>query len=147
MDSRRVAAAGYGWMAYLVLIVSSLGGVAQPAMQQLMTGVTPKNAQGELQGALASVQSLMGVILGPLVMTGTLSYFSQPDAPIHFEGANFFLAGILAAMAMVPFLLGVRANREEVKEIDKEARAAEEPTGDPTEMDPSMGTSPAHADD
>lgn len=141
------AAAGYGWMAYLVLIVSSLGGVAQPAMQQLMTGVTPKNAQGELQGALASVQSLMGVILGPLVMTGTLSYFSQPDAPIHFEGANFFLAGILAAMAMVPFLLGVRANREEVKEIDKEARAAEEPTGDPTEMDPSMGTSPAHTDD
>ena len=58
-----------------------------------------------------------------------------------------FIFAFLAAMAMVPFLLGVRANREEVKEIDKEARAAEEPTGDPTEMDPSMGTSPAHTDD
>ena len=116
----------YGWMAYAVLIFASLGGVAGPATQQLMTGVTPKNAQGELQGALASVQSLTQTIIGPLLMTGTLSYFSQPDAPVHFKGANFFLAGILAALAFIPFMAGVRANREEVQHIDEDARHADD---------------------
>ena len=117
----------YGWMVYFVLIFSSLGGIAQPAMQTLMTGLTPKNAQGELQGALSSVQSLAGVIIGPFVMTQVLSYFAQPDAPIHFKGANFFLAGVLAAIALIPFLMGVRTNRENVHEIDDEVKHGETP--------------------
>lgn len=121
------SSAVYGWMAYAFLIVSSFGGVAGPATQQLMTGVTPKNAQGELQGALASVQSLTQTIIGPLVMTSTLSYFSQPDAIIHFKGANFFLAGILAGLAFIPFMAGVRANRKTVHEIDEEVKHGETP--------------------
>ena len=121
------AGAVYGWMAYAFLIFSSFGGVAGPATQQLMTGVTPKNAQGELQGALASVQSLSQTIIGPLLMTGTLSYFSQDDAPIQFEGANFLLAGIFAALAFIPFMAGVRANRETVQDIDEEVKQGESP--------------------
>lgn len=125
------SSAVYGWMAYAFLIVSSLGGVAGPSVQQLMTGVTPKNAQGELQGALASVQSLAQTIIGPLLMTGTLSYFSQENAVIHFKGANFFLAGILAALAFIPFLAGVRANREEIHDIVEDIIHADDPPADP----------------
>lgn len=121
------AGAVYGWLAYVFLIISSFGGVAGPATQQLMTGVTPKNAQGELQGALASVQSLTQTIIGPLLMTGTLSYFSQESAVIHFKGANFFLAGVLAALAFIPFMAGVRANRETVHDIDEEVKHGETP--------------------
>ena len=112
----------YGWMAYAVIAVSSLGGVANPAMQQLMTGVTPKNAQGELQGALASVQSICGLIIGPLVMTQTLQYFANPNPIVIFKGANFLLAGLLAAIALIPFFLGVKANEEKVHEVDDLAR-------------------------
>ena len=114
------SASVFGWMAYCVIVISSFGGIAQPAMQTLMTGVTPKNAQGELQGALASVQSLAGVIIGPFVMTQVLSYFAQPEAPVTFLGANFFLSGTLALIAMLPLFLGIRANREKVHELEEE---------------------------
>ena len=127
------SASVYGWMAYCVIVFSSFGGVAQPAMQSLMTGVTPRNAQGELQGALASVNSIAGLIIGPFLMTQVLSYFAQPDAVIHFKGANFFLAGTLALIAMVPFMLGVRANRETVAHIDEEAVHSDETEGETTE--------------
>lgn len=109
----------YGWMAYTVTLVGSLGSFANPAMQQLMTGVTPKNSQGELQGALASVQSICGLIIGPLLMTQTLKYFSNDNPIVVFKGANFFLAGILAAIAVIPFLLAVKANKEKVHEVDE----------------------------
>jgi len=117
----------FGWMAYAFLVISSFGGVAGPATQQLMTGVTPKNAQGELQGALASVQSLSQTIIGPLVMTATLSYFSQDNAVVQFKGASFFLSGILAALAFIPFMAGVRANRKTVHDIDEEVKQGETP--------------------
>lgn len=126
----------YGWMAYCVIVVSSLGGVAQPAMQALMTGVTPRNAQGELQGALASVNSIAGLIVGPLLMTQILHYFAQPDAPVTFKGANFALAGVLALLAMIPFYLGVRANREKVKAVDADIRHKDDATV--TEPDASL---------
>ena len=121
------AGAVYGWMAYAFLAVSAFGGVAGPATQQLMTGVTPKNAQGELQGALASVQALSTTIIGPLIMSQTLSYFAKPEAIVQFKGANFVLAGILAALAFIPFMKGVRANRVVVRSIDEEVKHGDTP--------------------
>lgn len=125
------AGAYEGWMAYAVIVFSSLGGVTNPAMQQLMTGVTPKNAQGELQGALASVQSVCGLIIGPLLMTQTLQFFANPNPIVVFKGANFLLAGILAALVFIPFLLGVKANREKVHEVDEKVTHGETPDAEP----------------
>ena len=96
-----------------------------------MTGVTPKNAQGELQGALASVQSVCGLIIGPLLMTQTLQFFANPNPIVVFKGANFLLAGILAALVFIPFLLGVKANREKVHEVDEKVTHGETPNAEP----------------
>ncbi|MEM9225708.1 MAG: MFS transporter, partial [Pseudomonadota bacterium] len=52
------AFAGLGWIAYLVIPISALGGVVGPAVNTIMSNVTPKNAQGELHGASASIQAL-----------------------------------------------------------------------------------------
>jgi DHA1 family tetracycline resistance protein-like MFS transporter len=52
------AAATEGWMVFLIIPFGALAGVLGPAINQIMTARTPKNAQGELQGAIASVQSL-----------------------------------------------------------------------------------------
>lgn len=95
--------------AYLIIPVSSFAGVTAPAMNSIMSAQTPKDAQGELQGAVASLQSF-GLIFGPLAMTETLRAFSKDDAPIHFPGAAFALASILAAIAIIPFFAGMRAN-------------------------------------
>ena len=42
-------------------------------------------------------------------MTQTLFYFSRAGAPIHFPGAPFIVAATATALALVPFLVGVRA--------------------------------------
>ena len=94
---------------YLIIPISSFAGVAMPAMNAIMTAQTPKNAQGELQGALASIQAF-GLIFGPLVMTETLRAFSVEGAPIYFPGSAFVLASILVATALLPLFAGMRAN-------------------------------------
>jgi DHA1 family tetracycline resistance protein-like MFS transporter len=54
----------------------------------------PRNEQGELQGALTSLISVT-TIIGPVVMTFLFSFFTKPDARIHFAGAPFLLGAIL----------------------------------------------------
>ena len=79
-------------------------------MNSLMSSVTPRNAQGELQGASASLNSF-AMIFGPLLMSGALYYFTEQAAPVHFPGAAFLLAAVLTALAILPFLRGVQANK------------------------------------
>jgi DHA1 family tetracycline resistance protein-like MFS transporter len=96
-----------GWMALAVIPLSSLGGFTSPALNTLMSNVTPSNAQGELHGANASLGAL-GMMLSPLVMTQTLHAFSVPQAPVYFLGAAFLLAAALSVVAVPPFLWAMR---------------------------------------
>ena len=105
-----------GWMIYAIIPLSAFGGVFGPSLNQIMSGLTPRNAQGELQGATASLNAF-SIILAPLLMTQTLHAFSAPGAPVYFPGAAFLLASILTAVALVPFMLGVRANRDKVADL------------------------------
>ena len=95
---------------YLVIPLSSLAGVTAPAMNAIMSAQTPDDAQGELQGAVASLQSF-GLIFGPLVMTETLRAFSVENARVYFPGSAFALAAILVAIAIIPLMAGLRANK------------------------------------
>ena len=107
------AFAGLGWVVFLIIPLGALGGVASPTLNSLMSTVTPKNAQGELQGASASLNSF-AMIFGPMIMDGALFYFTEPGTPLHFPGAAFLLAGILTAFSIIPFLRGVEANKEKL---------------------------------
>jgi DHA1 family tetracycline resistance protein-like MFS transporter len=69
-------------------------------MNALMSQHIPANAQGELQGAVASVYSLSS-ILGPPLMTQVFGYFSGPKAPIEFPGAAFVTAAALTVASGV----------------------------------------------
>jgi DHA1 family tetracycline resistance protein-like MFS transporter len=73
--------------------------IAYPSMNAIMSKQAPPDAQGELQGGVASMMSLT-TILGPLLLTQTLGGFSAADAPIYFPGAAFLLAAILALAAL-----------------------------------------------
>ncbi|PKP82890.1 MAG: tetracycline resistance MFS efflux pump [Alphaproteobacteria bacterium HGW-Alphaproteobacteria-18] len=105
------AFAGAPLLAYLIIPFAALGGVTMPANSALMSSLTPPDAQGELQGAASSVNAL-GMIIGPLIMSGALYAFSREGAPIQFGGAAFLLAAALTAAAFLPFLRGVAANRD-----------------------------------
>jgi DHA1 family tetracycline resistance protein-like MFS transporter len=87
-----------GWMVYPVFLVSALSGLGYPSLNALISNRTPENAQGELQGALAALTSI-SEIAGPLAMTGMLSFFSSPAAPVYFPGAAFLLATALTFVA------------------------------------------------
>lgn len=83
-----------GWMMFVFLIPYCFGGVAQPALQAVMAGQVPPNAQGELQGALASLQSASAIV-GPLLMNNLFFYFSHSEAPVYLPGAPFFVGGFV----------------------------------------------------
>jgi MFS transporter, DHA1 family, tetracycline resistance protein len=92
------AFAGQGWMMYAITVVYCFGGIAGPALQGIMAGVVPPNAQGELQGGFTSMMSLTS-IFGPLIMNGLFSYFTNPQAPIYFPGAAMLLGAVLTLIA------------------------------------------------
>ena len=107
------AFAEQGWMVYAIIPLGALGGVTGPSINSLMSTLTPRNAQGELQGASSSLNSL-AMIIGPLTMNGALYWFTRENAPVHFGGAAFLLAAVLTVVAIVPFLRGVRENRSAI---------------------------------
>jgi DHA1 family tetracycline resistance protein-like MFS transporter len=109
-----VAFLGYGlvplgWMLFPALVVGSLGGIANPAMQSVMSKQAGPSSQGELQGALASIQSVAAII-SPLVMTQLFAHFSRHDVSIYLPGAPYVLSAVLTAGCV---LFALRATRAE----------------------------------
>ena len=92
--------ASAGWMIYPIILFGALGGIGQPALQGVMSRITPPNAQGELQGAMTGLQSL-SMVFGPLAMSPLFNYYSSPDAPVQMPGAAFFLASALTVLALI----------------------------------------------
>jgi DHA1 family tetracycline resistance protein-like MFS transporter len=88
------------WMMFVFLVPYCLGGIAQPALQSVMAGKVPPNAQGELQGAITSTMSLAAII-GPFVMNNLFFYFTHSDAPVYLPGAPFFLGAVLMATSFL----------------------------------------------
>lgn len=94
------AFANQSWMMYAILIIYGLGGIAGPTLQSVISVQVPKNEQGELQGALASLASATAIV-GPPLMTNTFYYFTHDDAPINFPGAPFLLGFGLIVISLL----------------------------------------------
>ena len=84
------------WMMFAIIAVYSLGGIAGPALQSVISSKVPANEQGDIQGALTAVVSITSII-GPPLMTNTFYYFTHNEAPFKFPGAPFFLGFLLMA--------------------------------------------------
>ena len=63
-----LAVAASGWVPFALLPLFAGGGMALPALQAMVTREVDDAHQGELQGTLASITSLIGVA-GPLIVT------------------------------------------------------------------------------
>lgn len=83
-----------GWMMYAFTVVYCLGGIAQPALQGIISNHVPANEQGELQGGLTSLMSATSIV-GPPVMTTLFAKFTAKDAPIHLPGMPFLVGAVL----------------------------------------------------
>ena len=79
----------------------SLGGLAGPPAQSMITHQVDPHEQGRLQGALTSLQSFAG-IFGPALFANLFALFISDHAPVkHLPGAAFLLAAILIAAALL----------------------------------------------
>ena len=92
-----------------------------PNTNALMSRRIPSNAQGELQGAVASLLSL-GSIVGPVIMTQLFGHFSAPGARPHVPGAAFFFAGLLAAACYGVFWASTRTSPADESTREKTTR-------------------------
>jgi DHA1 family tetracycline resistance protein-like MFS transporter len=85
-------------MVIAAIIVGALTGMTFPAMQSLMTVRVSEDAQGELQGAIASTISLTSII-GPVMMTQIFGHFAD-DTGIFFPGAPYLVSLALLVVAI-----------------------------------------------
>lgn len=92
--------ASSSWMMYAIMVPFAMGGLAGPAFQGIISSQVSKSEQGELQGALTSLNSIAGIIGQPL-MLWLFRAFTAKKAPVYFPGAPFVLGSILTVISIV----------------------------------------------
>ena len=98
-----------GWLVFVFLPLTTLGEVSSPAIQGIMSRAVPNDAQGELQGIVASIRAV-AMVIGPLLMTGLFSIFTRDGTLLYFPGAPFLMA-MMFALAALAVLAGVKEKR------------------------------------
>jgi DHA1 family tetracycline resistance protein-like MFS transporter len=99
------AYAGYGtapqgWMIYLIVCFASIGGIASPAAQSLITKSVSPTEQGAVQGGLTAIQSV-GSIAGFLLAPFVFAWFNGDHAPAVVPGASLYLSALLQGVGLV----------------------------------------------
>jgi DHA1 family tetracycline resistance protein-like MFS transporter len=89
-----------GWMLYVILCFGSLAGVTMPTVQGVVSRLAGADEQGSVQGALASLASITG-ILGPLMVTRLFAYFISARAPVLLPGIAYFFSASLMLIALI----------------------------------------------
>ena len=100
----------FGWMMYIVIVVGAAQGFIAAPLQSLMSSQVSADSQGELQGALGSMASLVS-ILSPPFMTQTFAWFSAANAPVYFPGAPFLAAAFFTLLGLVAMVRALRLGR------------------------------------
>jgi DHA1 family tetracycline resistance protein-like MFS transporter len=110
--SGAIGYAGFGlatesWMMFALLVTWFFAAIVMPTMNAFMSHRISPDAQGELQGAVASLFSLSAII-GPPVLTHIFARFTAPDSRWHVPGAAFLFAAVLALGSLLIFWLSTR---------------------------------------
>jgi DHA1 family tetracycline resistance protein-like MFS transporter len=97
-----VATAGSSAALYFWCALSAFGGLAGPSVNSILSNQVPADSQGELQGIMASSNSV-AMIIGPLLLTQTFTYFTSSSAPVYLPGSAFWIAALLTVIALILF--------------------------------------------
>jgi DHA1 family tetracycline resistance protein-like MFS transporter len=97
-----------GWVALALTPLTALGSIAGPALQGIMSRTASDDQQGELQGALTSINAVASIV-APMMMTQTFFYFTHSNAVAYLPGAPFLLAAVLVVGAILVYLPMLRS--------------------------------------
>jgi len=120
------ALATHGWMVYVVMTFAALQGLVFPSMNSTLSRIVAADEQGELQGGVASLQSVAAII-GPPLLTGAFERFTREGARPFLPGAPYFAAAALTISAMTVaglFARGVFRRSAEAAAASSAAAAA-----------------------
>ena len=102
------------WQVFVYVPLWLIAALSMPTINAMMSKRVPPNAQGELQGANASLMSISAVI-GPVLVTQVFAAFTGPGAWVYFPGAPFLLGAAITLSAAV--LLKVVLKRHPTPEL------------------------------
>ena len=91
-----IALLGYGLapnllVVLILLVIHAPEGFVHPALTAIMSKEAPEDAQGELQGGIASLQSI-GMLIGTVLFTQMFGWFMQPNPIIVSPNVSYFVA-------------------------------------------------------
>lgn len=106
------------WGAFLLLLPIIVQAPVQPSLMALMSRRGLADTQGEVQGISAMAMGL-GALVAPLLLTGTMAWFTGQGAPVQFPGAAFIVAALfgLLALAMLRRLPRVMRSADDLDQI------------------------------
>ncbi|MBD3746910.1 MAG: MFS transporter [Sphingopyxis terrae] len=87
------------WGAFLLIVPIMFQAPVQPSLSAILSRRADAGAQGEVQGISAMAMGL-GQIVAPLLLTGTMAWFTGANAPVHFPGAAFLVAALFGLFAI-----------------------------------------------
>lgn len=89
-----------GWFYLATMPVFALMGLLMPGLMGLMSRRTPPNEQGQLQGAMQSLQGIAAII-GPSIFGLTFAWSIRNDATLNIPGLAVYLAAAFLALALL----------------------------------------------
>ena len=92
-----------GTLALVLIPVSSLSGLANPALKAEMSDRVASTQQGELQGALASLHAI-GMIAAPFVYTQVFAAFTGARGWAEMPGMVFAIPMLLSLLSLILLL-------------------------------------------
>ena len=104
--------------AFLLAPVSALGAIVIPAMRGIMANKAEDNQQGEVQGIVASTQSL-AVIFAPLVLTYVFYASTRPESSFNLPGAPFLFSAAIVSLSLAIFVTRRKGSISERKQHNK----------------------------
>ena len=103
-----------GWVAMALTPLTALGSIAGPALQGIMSRTASDSQQGELQGAVTSINAV-ATIVAPLLVTQTFWYFTAGSGHFYLPGAPFLLSALLTIGCIALFMQTPRPTRPRAK--------------------------------
>jgi DHA1 family tetracycline resistance protein-like MFS transporter len=88
------------WQMFVVLSFMLLGSVTFPTLFGLLSKEVDASRQGELQGVLGAIQSMLQGI-GPPISTAIFAYFIGPSAPMRLYGAPMLVCAFFLVAACI----------------------------------------------
>lgn len=99
-------------MVLIVTLINAPEGLADPALIATMSHRAPANAQGELQGGIASAKNLAMLIATPF-FAETFGHAATRLGPVPASHITFGTAGAVLAVALVLFIVYSRRRRQQ----------------------------------